>query len=141
MDLVYSVAILSVATVLWVVVILAARNPVKPAWAPNWLADDLGCVAVTALIGFGGSFGVSFVFNFKSQPIGLVEIALAAGIASVCYLVVRLMAPRRRLAEYASQLAERTGGDSEASTAGLIQLAPSAAEGQPPHKPTLPKAA
>ena len=141
MDLVYSVAILGVATVLWVVVILAARNPVKPAWAANWLVDDLSCVTITALIGFGVSFGVSFAFSLKSQPIGLVEIAVAAAIAFACYLIVRLMAPRRRLAEYASQLAARTAGDGEPSTAGIIQLAPSAGESRSPDNPILPKAA
>ncbi|MDH3315487.1 MAG: hypothetical protein OER43_06935 [Gammaproteobacteria bacterium] len=141
MDLVYSAALLGLATVFSVVVLLGARRPVEPAWAAEWLVANVWCVAITALIGFGVSFAVCFALSLKSQPIGLMEIALIAGVASAYYLILRLMAPRRRLAEYASRLAESTGGDREPSTAEIIQLALPVGDGRSPDKPTLPKAA
>lgn len=111
MDLVYSVALLGLATVITAVVLVGARMPVKPAWAAHWLVDDAVCVTITVLIGFGLSFAASFAYSASSQPIELVEIALISGIAAACYVILRLIAPRRRLAEYASQRAERAGSE------------------------------
>ena len=141
MDLVYSVAFLGLARVITAVVLVGARRPVKPASAEQWLVDDAGCVTITALIGFGAAFAVRFAFSAKSQPIEVVEIALITGIAAACYLILRLMAPRRRLAEYASQRAERTGSDRQPSTAEIIQLVSPTDEVQPPDNPTLRNAA
>jgi len=141
MYLVYSVALLGLATVIFVIVLVGARAPVKPAWAAHWLVDDMGCVAITALIGFGLIFVGSFVFSVQSQPIELMEITLATGIAAAYYLILRLIAPRRRLAEYALQRAEPTGSDREPSSTEIIQLVSPAGEVQPQDKQILFEAA
>lgn len=141
MDLVFAVTLLGLATVFSVAVLLGSRMPVEPFWAAEWLVANVWCVAITALIGFGVSFAVRFALNLKLQPIGLFEFALIAGIVSAYYLILRLMAPRRRLAEYSSQLAESTGDARAASSAEIIHLALPAANGRSPDNPTLPKAA
>lgn len=141
MDLVYSVALLGLAMVFSVAVLLGSRKPVEPAWAAEWLVANVWCVSITALIGFGVSFAVRFALTLKLQPIGLVEVALVAGIVSAYCLILRLMAPRRRLAEYAAQLAESTGGAGETSTAEVIEFTPPVRDGRSPDKPTFPKAA
>lgn len=135
MDLVIAVASLGLATVVSVVVVLGVRRPVEPAWASEGLVANVWCVAITGLIGFGLSFAVRFFLTMKSPPIRFSEIAIIVAIVIACSVAVWLLAPRRRLAAYAAEIAAL------APASNVVELAAFAANGKPPTNPNLPKVA
>ncbi|MDX1527632.1 MAG: hypothetical protein R3337_03325 [Gammaproteobacteria bacterium] len=136
MDLVYSLACIGLATVLAVLVILAVRRPVAPAWASEGLIANVWCVAITGLIGFGVSLGVRFALTIESQNVGTVEILLSVALLAGYSAILILMAPRRRLAEYARQSARAAN-----APASVAELTVTPSVEVTPADPTLPKAA
>ena len=117
MDLVFSIACIGLATVLSVLVILAVRQPVAPAWASEALIANFWCVAITGLIAFGVSWGVRFALTVQSHNVGMVEILLSVALLAGYSALLILMAPRRRLAEYARQSAH--AASASAAVTGL----------------------
>ena len=140
MDLVFSVALLGLAVILFNVFLLGCRMPHQPAWASETVISDLWGVTITGLIAFGTAYGVQFVLIFNEQPFGLMEAALLVAVLFACYLVIRVMAPRRRLAQYAGELARRRGA-SESSPAHDMTLTSPAGSNRSPGEQTLAKAA
>ena len=123
MDLIIAAALLSAAVIVSVFVLLAVRRPVEPLWASEFLVANFWCVAIVALIAFAVCFGARFALNLKSVPLSLGEIALVAGIATASVVVLRLMAPRRRLAEYAAQIAAGSETADKPAAANVIDFA------------------
>ncbi len=140
MDLVYSVALLGLTVILSIIFMLGIRMPDEPRWASDGLTTDAWCVAIAGLIAYGTAFGVKFVVNMNEQALGLKQVALAAATLAACYLIVRLMAPRRRLAKYAAERARRSGV-SESYPENVVALALPVGENRSPSEPTLTKAA
>ena len=136
MDLVYSIACIGLATVLSVLVILAVHRPVAPAWASEGLIANFWCVAITGLIAFGVSLGVRFALTVQSQNVGTVEILLSVGLLAGYSAILMLMAPRRRLAEYARQSARAAS-----TPAAVTELMVTPAVEVTPADPRLSKAA
>ena len=140
MDLVYSVALLGLAVILFNGFLLGVRMPDTPGWAAEGVLADLWCTAIAGLIVFGAAFGVRFAVAMNELEFGLKEAALVATVLAACYLIVRMMAPRRRLAEYAGELARRRGA-SEPSPENVVALGSPEGNDRTPSGPTLPKAA
>lgn len=140
MDLVFSVALLGLAVILFNVFVLGCRMPDQPGWASEGVISDLWCVSITGLIAYGGAFGVKFVVTMNQQVFGLKEVALGASVLAVYYLIHRAIAPRRRMAQYAGELAPGRGV-SDSSPATLTTLTSSALYNHSPGEPTLPKVA
>jgi len=140
MDLVYSVALLGLAMILFVTLLLGNRMPDQPRWASDGTTAELSCVAVAGLIAYGMAFGVRFVVYTNELVMGPKEIALVAATLAACYLIFRWLAPRRRLAEYAGELA-RGRGINESSPANGVALASPENKNGPSSEPTLSKAA
>lgn len=140
MDLVYAVALLGLAVIFFNVFLLGDRMPHKPFWASDGTISDLWCVTITSLIAFGIAFGVQFVLTINEQAFGLTEAALVAAALVVSYLIVRAVAPRRRLAAYAAKLAPEsdTGISTPTNVVTLVQRADNT---QSTSAPALPKAA
>ena len=136
MDLVYSIACLGLATVLAVLVILAVHRPVKPAWASENLIANFWCVTITGLIAFGLGFAIRYALDIQSQSYGMVEILLCVGLLAGYTAILMLMAPRRRLADYARHSAPTASAS--ATVTELTGTRPVAAK---PADPDLPKAA
>jgi hypothetical protein len=103
MDLVYSVALFGMATVISLLLFIAVRMPVEPAWASEGLIANVWCVLITGLIAYGGCFGVRFIVDLKDQTIGLPQAAMVIGLLAAFYLIGRAMSPRRLLAKTAAQ--------------------------------------
>lgn len=130
MDLVYCVAFVGVATVLYVVVLLVSRMPDQPSWATELVMNDIANTVITGLVAFAVGYGTRFALDLREEVVGVKEIALTAAILVACFVVVRLLAPRRRLAQYTAELATRNAAKG------------TAADGHGPSgKPTLPRAA
>ena len=140
MDLVYSVASLGLAVILFVMFLLGARRPDEPGWASGDVISDVWCVSIVGLIAFGTGFGVRFVQSMNQESFGIKEVALISAIMAACYLALQKIAPRRRLAEYAAEFA-RTSGSSESYRANVVTLASAEGETRSLTEPTLPKAA
>lgn len=139
MDIVYAVSLLGLAVIVFVVFLIGVRMPNEPAWASDWLVD-LWCVVITGLLAFGVSFAVKFAVSLNKQVFGFKEIALVAAILITCFLIIQTLAPRRRLAEYASALAQR--GKAEESYAAFGDtLTAVSSEKRTPIEPTLHNAA
>ncbi len=136
MDLVYSLACVGLATVLAVLVILAVHRPLVPVWASEGLIANFWCVAITGLIAFGVSFSVRFALTIQSQNVGTVEILLSVGLLAGYSAILILMAPRRRLAEYAHQSARAAS-----APAAVSELTVTPSVEVTPADPTLSKAA
>ena len=133
MDLVYSVALLGLAVILFNGFLLGVRMPDTPGWAAEGVLADLWCTAIAGLIVFGAAFGVRFAVAMNELEFGLKEAALVAAVLSACYLIVRL-------AEYAGELARRRGA-SEPSPENVVALGSPEGNDRTPSGPTLPKAA
>lgn len=130
MDLVYSVALVGVAAVLYVVVLLVSRMPDQPGWATELVMNDIANVVITGFVAFAVGYGTRFVLDINELVIGVKEIALIAAILVACFVVIQVLAPRRRLAAYAAELAIRNA-----------VKGPAAGGNGPSDKPTLPRAA
>lgn len=141
MDLVYAVALFSVATVLSVVVLLSSRMPVEPVWATEGLVANVWCVLITGLIAFGACFGVRFFVNISEQFLGFRELGLVVAILAACYMILRQLAPRRRLADYAARLSQSGGNVIGASNLDSVAMVSPGANGRSQDKADLPKAA
>ena len=140
MDLVYSVAVLGLAVFLFILLLLGDRMPDRPGWAPEGVAADVSTVAVAGLLAFGVAFGVRFFTAIDAMVIGLKEIVLLAAVLAVYYLILRALAPRRRLAQYASERARRSGA-SASSVENVVALTPANGDDHSPGASTLTKAA
>ena len=112
----------------------------RPGWASDGVVADVTTVVVTGLLAFGIAFAVRFITSFDAMAIGLKEVVLLAGILAVYYLILRALAPRRRLAQYASERA-RSSGASASSADNVVALTPANGDGQSPGASTLTKAA
>ena len=135
MDLVYCVALVGVTTVLYFAVMLVSRMPDQPAWATELVMNDLANTLMTGLAAFAVGYGTRFILDVGEEIVGVKEIALVAAVLIACFAVIRLMAPKRRLAEYAAELAKRNAVPASVSTT------PPAGGKGPSNKPTLPRAA
>lgn len=140
MDLVYSIALLGLTAVLGVFVFLTVRMPVQPAWGAEWMIANVWCVAITGLLTFGIGLGIRYFNDPGAQPVGLREVILIAAFLSVYSGLLRLMAPRRRLAEYAAQLRDSESAALKA-TAPESSRARAGSDGEPPTDPSLRKVA
>ncbi len=139
MDLVYTVALIGVAAVLYVVVLLVSRMPDQPGWATELVMNDIANVVITGLAAFAVGYATRFVLTMNELAMGVKEIALIAATLAACYVIIRLLAPRRRLAEYAAELARRNGV-TEPALASVSTNPPAGGNG-PSDKPTMPRAA
>ena len=139
MDLVYFVALVGVAAILYVVVLLVTRMPDQPVWATELLMNDIANTVITGLAAFAVGYGTRFVLDINELVMGGKEIALIAAILVACFAVIRLMAPRRRLAEYAAELARRNGVTEP--TLARVSTNPPAGGNGPSDEPNLPRAA
>lgn len=126
MDLVYSAAFFGLAVILLILLLREDRMLGKFGWASEGVIADLWCVAIAGLIAFGAAFGVQFALTMNEQAFGLTEAALVAAILSVCYLSIRTMAPRPRLAQYTDEFA--SGHGAGASSPARV-ITPTSAEG------------
>ena len=102
MDLVYAVALLSLAVIFFSVVVLLrdARKPNDSSLALDSLSDDMVAVTCAGLIAFGAGFGTRFALGAAEAAFGLKEIALIATILTACYLTLRTLAARRTLGKH-----------------------------------------
>ncbi len=140
MDIVYSVALLGLAVVLFNVFLLGCRMPDQPGWASEGVISDLWCVSITGLIAFGAAFGVQFILIFKEESFGLMEVAMVASLLAVFYLTHRAITRRGQMAQTAGELA-RGSRVSDPSPATSTTLRSSALYNHSPGEPTLPKVA
>ena len=140
MDLVYCVVTLGLAVILFVISLLGARRPDEPGWASGGVISDVWSVTIVGLLAFGVSFGAKFFVKLNQEPFGIKEVALLSAVLAACYLTLRVMAPRRRLAEYAAEIARRSGA-SESHPANVVPLASAESETRPMTEPTFPRAA
>ena len=139
MDLVLCVAFVGVATILYVVVLLVSRMPDQPAWATELVMNDIANTVITGLAAFAVGYGTRFVLTMNELVMGVKEIALIAATLAACFMVIRLLAPRRRLAEYAAEHARRNALTEPALVS--VSANPPANRNGPSDKPTLPRAA
>ena len=139
MDIVYSVSLLGLAVIVFVIFLLGVRMPNEPTWASDWLVD-IWCVTIAGLIAFGACFAIKFIASINAQTLGLKEVALVSAVLITCFLIVQTLAPRRRLAEYAGTLAQR-GKASESYPGISSRLTPVARENRAPIEPSLHKVA
>lgn len=140
MDLVYSVALLGLAVILFISFMLGDRNPDRPGWASEGVANDLSSVAIAGLIAFGTCYAFKFGMTIAEQTMGLKVFILLAVTLISYYLILRALAPRRRLAEYAREHARRNNMD-EPPQATVVQIAAAGGNNDPSSGPTLPRAA
>jgi len=140
MDLVYAVALLGLAVILFVVVLLGNRMPDQPDWASEGMLADLSGVAITGLVAFGMSFGFRFVVSTNELAMGVKEVALVAVTLVAYFLIFRQLAPRRRLREYAAELARRSGMNNPPLT-NVATITSPENNNDPSNEPTLPRAA
>ncbi len=140
MDIVYAVALLGLAVVLFVVFMLLDRAPDSSGWTSDGMLSELSTVAITGLFAFGLCFGVRFFASAGGLTIGVKEVALLAAILTAYYLIYRKLAPRRRLAEYAEQRAQGSAMK-ELSPVSVLTPASPAVHGGPSGNPDLPRAA
>jgi len=141
MDIVYSVALLGLAVVLFVVFLLADRRPDRSGWVSDGgTVAELSTVLITGLIAFGLCFGVRFFASINEVAIGVREVALLAATLTAYYLILLKLAPRRRLAEHAAKLAQRSTV-TELSSVSIVPLASPADNEGPSNNPRLPRAA
>jgi hypothetical protein len=140
MDIVYSVALLGLAVVLFFVFLLADRRPDRSDWMSDGMVAELSTVLITGLIAFGLSFGVRFFASANGPAMGIREVALLSATLTAYYLIFLKLAPRRRFAEYAATLAQRSAV-TELSSANIVTLASPADNNGPSNNPGLPRAA
>ena len=140
MNLVYSVALLGLAAILFVVFLLGDRLPDRAGWMSEGVISDLSSVAIAGLIAFGACFGVRFFVFMGERPFGLKEVALLTMTLVVYYLIFRHLAPRRRLREYAAELARRSASNKPSETNVVTITSPESNHGSS-NEPTLPRAA
>jgi len=107
MDLVYCFALLGVAAILYVAILLVSRMPDQPAWATELVMNDLANVIITGLVAFAVGYGTRFALDLSEEVVGVKEIALVGVILAASFVIIRLMSPHRRLAEYAAEFARR----------------------------------
>jgi len=136
MDLVYCVALSGIATVLYFVVLLVSRMPDQPAWATELVMNDISNTVITGLAAFAVGYGTRFVLTINELVMGVREIALIAVTIAACFVIIRLMAPRRRLTQYAAEFARRNAVKGPAAGG----KGPSNNNG-PSNRPNLPRAA
>lgn len=140
MDLVYSVALLGLAVILFIVFMLGDRKPDRPGWASAGVANDLTSVVITALIAVGICYGVKFGMTISEQALGAKVLILLALTLAACVLTLRALAPRRRLAEYAAERALKVS-ISELPQVSVVTVATADPNNDQPSGPTLPRAA
>ncbi len=140
MDIVYSVALLGLAVVLFYVLLLADRWPNRSGWVSDGTVAELSTVLITGLIAFGLCFAVRFFASINEVAIGVREVALLAATLTAYYLILLKLAPRRRLAEYAAALAQGSAV-TELSSVSIVPLASPADNDGPSNNPRLPRAA
>lgn len=140
MDLVYSVALVVMAVILFVGFLPGNRMAGGRGLASEGMTADLLCVAIASLFAFGIAFGGRFILTMHEQAVGLKELVLVAVTLAACYLIVRRLAPRRRLSGSAEE-PTRWGGTSESSPANVAALVSPEHKSGPPSEPPLTKAA
>ena len=140
MDIVYAVALLGIAVVLFTVFMLLDRAPDSRGWTSDGMLSDLSTVAITGLFAFGLCFGVRFFASATGPAMGIREVALLAATLTAYYLIYRKLAPRRRLAEYADKRAQAPSMK-ELSSVSVLTPASPVVHGGPSGNPDLPRAA
>lgn len=140
MDIVYSVALLGLAVVIFIAFLLNDRASDRPGLTSEGMASDLSTVAITGLIAFGLCFGVRFFASANGPAMGLKEVALLAATLTAYYLIYRKLAPRRRIGEYADRHAQGRA-ISELSSVDIVTVASPADNSDQPVKPGLSRAA
>ncbi len=103
MDLVYAVALLSLAVILFAVVASQrdAHKPSEPGMSSDSLSNDMLAVTCAGLIAFGTGFGIRFVVGAAWATFGIKEIVLIATVLTASYLTLRALTVLRRAANNA----------------------------------------
>lgn len=142
MDLVYSVAAFAAMIVLYTIVLVGTRRREPSFWASEGMVGNVWCILMTGLIAYGVALAARFALTWPEQPFGLREAVMVAAIVVACVAVVRLIAPRRRLAAYAAAEAVRTGAvASNVVSVGTFATANPPPQAEPPRDPDMHRAA
>ncbi len=100
MHIIVGSAAISLAVLFFCIVLLAARNPRKPAWASAaWVGNCHSIVIL--LLGVGGIFSLgSGLVKFTQNGVDLLSIVIALVILAATVLVIKSMKVRKKVAEF-----------------------------------------
>lgn len=107
---VFAVLTLITGILIFVLALLASRNPDGPTWIHKSLVSDfiaIGCVGM-CIIGLG--LTVQFALNYSVEANGLLPLSLVLVEVSVFLLLLKRLRVRERLARYEQTAAATAGG-------------------------------
>ena len=102
MQIVSGTAGLTLAVLLYAVVLMGCRNPRKPAWVNDFLVGSVYVPIIGGLFVLGVGFILSFFLSHSRPPVGVTEITWMVGIAAVGLVVLKALRIKKHLADYAS---------------------------------------
>lgn len=102
MQIVYGTAGLTLAVLLYAVVLIGCRNPRQPGWASDFLVGSIYVPVIGGLFVLGLGCFLNYVLSSGRPPVGALEGGLAVGIAAVGLVVLKALRIRKHLADYAS---------------------------------------
>ena len=82
MLIVYGTAGLTLAVLLYAIVLIGCRNPRKPAWTHDFLVGNIYVPAMIVLCVLGLGCLFSFLVSIGRHPVDWIDVALAAGVAA-----------------------------------------------------------
>jgi amino acid transporter len=102
MLIVYGTAGLTLAVLLYAIVLIGCRNPRKPAWTHDFLVGNIYVPAMIVLCVLGLGCLFSFLVSIGRHPVDWIDVALAAGVAAGGLVLWKALGVKKRLADYAA---------------------------------------
>jgi hypothetical protein len=103
MVLIIGSLLISLAVLLFCVVLLAFRNPNPPFWASDMWVGNLHSIFMITL-GLGGLMAIgSTLFNAEAGSYTTVELTISVVILAAMVIIVKLMRIKKRLAAFQGQ--------------------------------------
>lgn len=102
MQIVYGTAGLTLAVLLYAVVLIGCRNPRQPVWINDFLVGSIYVPIIGALFVLGVGSILSYFLSSDTPPAGVMELGSAVGIAAVGMMVLKALRVKKHLADFAS---------------------------------------
>ena len=120
---------ITLAFLLYGIVLLACRRPVASRWASDFLVGNIYVPVIISFIAIGVGCMVEFGLGKESRAPSLLEVISAIGVVAVGLFLLKMLRIKKRLADYAA-----TAAAGKVIQPQVWQTEP--VEMEPPLKPT-----
>jgi hypothetical protein len=124
MSIIYGELLLAFGVILFFVILIGTRNPVKPFWAGDLLLENFYPLVIIHSFFFGIYLLVKGLVTFSDLDFGWIQSVLCIGIPAAAFWIMKRLDVRRRLEKFKAQAeiekSKKAGGVNEPLPPGRI---------------------